>query len=307
MKLRDMLVYGICLGAGMMNAGEILVDFEDVSLEGAGIEEYPGPGGGVFNTGSDLAGGFASRGVSFENSYTDWGGGFYSWDGWSYSTTVDTETAGFTNQYSAYTAGAASGDVYAVTYVPAFAPPRIQLPAGQKQPLSISVANTSYGALSMRDGDDFAKQFNRGDQDYLILTINGLDAAGEVVASKEVYMADFRDGTGDGYIRNTWKTVDLTTFGSGIEQLTFGLRSTDNGDWGMNTPAYIAVDDLLLGETPSWAGYDLQPDGWVDTGDALGWVYPLGDYAFLDSTGQWVYLPEENMAGDSCIWVGVLK
>ncbi len=290
-----------------MNAGEILVDFEDVRLEGAGVEAYAGPGGGVYNTGSDLAGGFASAGVFFENSYTDWGGGFYSWDGWSYSTTVDTETPGYANQYSAFTGGAASGDVYAVTYVQAFAPPRIVLPSGLKQPMSISVANTSYGAISMRDGDDFAKQFTPEDEDYLILTISGLDAGGEEVASVELYLADFREGTEQGYIRGSWKTVDLSEFGSGIEAITFGLRSTDNGDWGMNTPAYIAVDDLVLGETPSWGGFDLLPDGWVDTGDALGWIYPLGDYAYLDRTGQWVYLPEGNMASDSCIWVGVLK
>ncbi|MEX0322194.1 MAG: DUF4465 domain-containing protein [Puniceicoccaceae bacterium] len=307
MKLTKGLVMGVLLGAPLMNAEEVVVDFEDVALWGSGVEAYLGAGGGIYNTGRDLSGGFESSGVYFENSYTDWGGGFYSWEGWSYSTTVDTETAGYTNQYSAYPGEAASGDVYAVTYVASYAPPRIQLPAGLKKPLSISVANTSYGAISMRDGDDFAKQFNRADQDTLILTITGVDAAGDPVGSVEVYLADFRDGTGDGLLLGDWKAVDLSAFGTGIEQLAFMLESTDIGDFGMNTPAYIAVDDLRLGETPSWGGYDLQEDGWVDTGDVLGWVYPLGDYAFLDRTGEWVYLPEGNMSGDSCVWVGVLK
>lgn len=307
MGMRILVLMSVLMSTLGMNAGEVLVDFEDVARTGVGVEAYAGPGGGVYNTGRDLSGGFESRGVFFENSFTDWGGGFYSWEGWSYSTTVDNLTAGFSNQYSAYPGEAASGEVYAVTYVASYAPPVINLPVGLKAPVSIAVANTSYGAISMRDGDAFAKQFSREDEDTLLLTITGLDADGESVGSVALFLADFRDGTGDGTILNGWNSVDLSGLGTGVVQLAFQLESTDVGDFGMNTPAYIAVDDLLLAETPSWGGFDILESGWVDTGEVLGWVYPVGDYAFIDRLRDWVYLPEGNMTAGSTVWIGVLK
>ena len=83
------------------------VGFEDVPLEGEGILAYGGPGGGSYYNGADGAGGFLSEGAWFVNTFTDWAGGFTSWGGWAYSTTGDRETAGFINEFSAYTGGPA--------------------------------------------------------------------------------------------------------------------------------------------------------------------------------------------------------
>jgi len=30
----------------------------------------------------------------------------------------------------------------------------------------------------------------------------------------------------------------------GVKRIVFNLNSTDQGDWGMNTPAYFCLDDL---------------------------------------------------------------
>lgn len=41
-----------------------------------------------------------------------------------------------------------------------------------------------------------------------------------------------------------------------------------------------------------WAGFPVDEDGWVDTGDFLGLIYVSGDYVFSLSLNRWTYLPE---------------
>ena len=48
---------------------------------------------------------------------------------------------------------------------------------------------------------------------------------------------------------DSWELVDLSTLGT-VYGLSFGLSSSDNGDWGMNTPAYFAMDNLDIQAVP---------------------------------------------------------
>ena len=60
---------------------------------------------------------------------------------------------------------------------------------------SLMVTNTTYAALSMRDGDSFAKKFggpSGNDPDYFRLTITGKDSGGSTIGSVEFYLADYR-------------------------------------------------------------------------------------------------------------------
>src|SRR5262245_55997919 len=72
--------------------GQTNVDFQDLSLPGPNTAYY----------GQDYAGGFTSRGTFLNNQYTDFGGGFFVWDGFAYSNVVNTTTAGHGNQFAAY-------------------------------------------------------------------------------------------------------------------------------------------------------------------------------------------------------------
>lgn len=225
----------------------LVVDFEDIELASPAAAGYAG--GGAYYNGSDLAGGFTSNGVHFENLYNaDWG----SWSGWSWSTTTDVETPGYTNQYSAFAGGAASGEVYAVAYLDAFNsmnPLFIDLPAGWQAPQSLSVTNTTYTALTIRDGDGFGFASPFGQGDYYRLTIQGLTEGGEVAGTVIHDLADFTGSGETVTIQDTWMVLDLSTFGGNIDRLSLLVESTDVGFGGMNTPAYIAVDDLVLGVT----------------------------------------------------------
>jgi hypothetical protein len=159
-------------------------------------------------------------------------------------------TGSYTNQYSSYAGEARSGLTYGVAYLDAFNgfnPIEIDLPAGYGSPLSIAVSNTTYTALTMLNGDafGFAQPFGQGD--YFKLTIEGLDMDGSVTGTVEHYLADYRGEPGTHFIQTEWQDLDLTTLRAGVDRLSFGLESSDTGVGGMNTPAYLAVDDLILG------------------------------------------------------------
>ncbi len=197
--------------------------------------------------GSDGSGGFASGSVHFSNSYnTDWD----FWDGFSYSNLTDGTTSGMAGQYSAIAGSGQAGSAkYAIAYVGWTEPPMITLdtPAIVRG-LYVTNNNTSY--YSMLNGDAFAKKFggdNGSDPDWFLLTITGKDNNGGVTGTVEFYLADFRfeDSTAD-YIVKTWQFVDLTSLGA-AKSLAFSLSSSDVGAFGMNTPAYFAIDTIVIG------------------------------------------------------------
>ena len=229
-------------GAGPTLAS-VLVDLEDLSLEP-----------NSFYNGSDGAGGFTSRGAFFNNTFTDFGGGFVAWSGWSYSNMTDVTTPGFDNQYSAIAGGGADGSAnYAVAFAAAPGNATIALPTA-KYARSVYVTNTTYAYFSMLDGDAFAKQFGGptgDDPDYFLLTISGLDSGGAPVGVVDFYLADYRFETNtQDYIIDKWTEVDLSAL-EGAEKLAFELESTDVGPYGMNTPSYFAMDNLHLIPEPA--------------------------------------------------------
>ncbi len=248
---RRALVLALTLFALVVPAQAVEIDFEDV---GANLPID----GNLYYYGADGAGGFVSRGAHFSNTFTDFGGGC-CWEGWAYSQMTDTTTAGFGNQYSAFPGGGAGGSAtYGVGFpggsgggsvaTITFSSERI-LEGGY-------FANTTYAALSMLDGDAFAKQFggvSGDDPDWLLLTIRGYDGATQASGSVEVYLADYRfvDNALD-YVLAEWLWVDLTGLGS-VASLDFVLTGSDTGEWGLNTPGYFALDGLRAVPEPGSA------------------------------------------------------
>ena len=112
------------------------------------------------------------------------------------------------------------------------------------------VANTSYAAWAMREGTSFGDKFSEADQDWFLLTIYGKDAAGQGTGSEEIYLADYRDtNTSEDKILSDWTSIDLSSL-TGASKLEFLLTSSDTGDNGMNTPAYFAMDNIVLAHVP---------------------------------------------------------
>lgn len=221
----------------------ITIGYEDVDL---GINGY------INNSA------YAKAGVTHSNSFTDWGGGSTSWDGFAISNHTDKNTAGFGNQYSSYSGDGASGSAqYAIGYLGFSGPTRLTF-ANATNMLGLGAAfnNTTYAGISMRDGDDFAKKFgglDGTDPDFLLLTLSGYNG-GVAQGSIDFYLADFRGEPSSDYIVNQWTDVDFSPLGT-VDEIRFSMSSSDNSDWGfgpsMNTPSYFAMDNLSVPEPGS--------------------------------------------------------
>jgi len=195
---------------------------------------------------------FTSGGATFNNFYDDAYGMSY-WCGWAYSNKADTTTPGYMNQYSAITgaitSAAHSGQNYGIGYVDTWYGVTTALTLAAPSVVdSAWFTNTTYAYYAIRDGTPFSKKF--GDEpdpdDWFILTITGKDAAGTTTDSVEFYLADYRfaDNARD-YIVKDWTRVDLTSLKT-VNSLEFTLSSSDSGFFGMNNPAYFAMDTLTI-------------------------------------------------------------
>ncbi len=208
--------------------------FDDVSLD---------PKNAYWN-GADLAGGFTSGQAYFYNAYNQ---AWSSWSGFAYSNMKDDTTAGYTNQYSAITAGGVNGSqAYGVAYAPMPVSVKLDTALAGTVLKGVFVTNSTYAALSMEYGDAYAKKFGGADgtdPDWFLLTIKGYDK-GAYTDSVNFYLADYRsDNPDNDYILKSWAWIDLQPLGT-VDSLTFELHSSDVGTYGMNTPAYFCLDNL---------------------------------------------------------------
>lgn len=203
-----------------------IATFEDLS---ANAESYW--------DGSDMAGKFISGAYAFVNNYTDWGG-YGSWDGFAWSTMSSTEYASLDDQYNACTGTGVDGSqTFAVAYYSAFMGTEPTVMSADGQPFEAKgcyVTNSAYAYASMHDGDAYAKKFD--ETDWFKLTATGY-ADGVFMADADFYLAK------DGNIVNDWQYFDLSALGT-VDEIHFTLSSSDNGDWGMNTPAYFCLDNF---------------------------------------------------------------
>ena len=218
-----------------------VVDFEDLTLNP-----------NTYWNGSSGAGNFTSGGVTFPNSYDTY---WRSWEGFAYSNVQDSTTAGWGNQYAARPGTGYNGSAnYAIGYQPYVGNFEISLGgASNFVGRGLQVANTTYVALDMQKGSGFSKKFggaNGTDADWFRLTVRGLLGSSETGAV-DFYLADFRfANSADDYILSSWAFVDLTALGN-VDKIRFALTSSDNGSYGMNTPAYFALDNLRGVPEPS--------------------------------------------------------
>jgi autotransporter-associated beta strand protein len=295
--------------AGSTHAA-VTTDFENLPLTGSGTNS--GDTGSYWN-GSDNSASFVTDGLQFNNSYVDYGGGFYGWDGWAYSNVNDVTTPGIGNRYATYT-GTGYGDTgtYAVGYMGDLAwgghYPIITIPDSM-QIQSAMFTNTTYTALTMLNGDGMSRKFGRlldpndpkiiisetDAPDWLLLTITGKDATGSVVGTVDFYLADYRfENNALDYIVNDWQKIDLRPLAK-AKTLVFSLNSSDFNEFGLLTPTFFAMDHMkFLGSTPGavWSG--TASNQWSDaanwggtapaSGDSLLFNLPAGGISESDSS-----------------------
>ena len=148
----------------------------------------------------------------------------------------------------------------------------ITLPEGYRFE-SARLTNTTYTYYSMLEGDDFAKKFggeSGDDPDWFRLDVQGYDESGVLTGAFFLYLADYRGE--ENFILTTWEKYDFSVLGE-ARQAVFSLSSSDEGVWGMNTPAYFALDSLTVVPEPGTYALLL---GMA----ALGWIGFRGRRSF---------------------------
>lgn len=230
-KLGFVLIFSMLLGSCF---SQVVAGFENFNLKQ----------GQHLNDASPNRG-FQSGSVELPNDYND---EFNFWSGFAISADTDTTTPGFTNQYSAIAGSGALGtSAYAVGYVYDNTVIRLTGKAVGKPMIGMYVTNSTYAALSMKDGDSFAKKFggeSGKDPDFFLLTIKKYAGGAIADDSINVYLADYRSPVSSkDYILTDWKYVDLTSIGE-VDSLVLRLSSSDVGIFGMNTPSYLCIDQL---------------------------------------------------------------
>jgi hypothetical protein len=112
-----------------------------------------------------------------------------------------------------------------------------------------NITNTTYAYKSMKNGDSFAKKFGGSsgtDPDFFKLVIRGYRNGALKSDSVEFYLADFRSAVStQDYIVKTWQFVNTAVLGE-VDSLRFFMRSSDVGQFGINTPLYFGLDDFTV-------------------------------------------------------------
>jgi len=254
MEFRTRLTVGLAVWAamGLAPAAAVVIDFEDVALA-PDSSAYGGPGTLADYEPESVT--LTSGSVAFRTTITRYSPAEY-WSGFAFSNRGDTATNSFTNDTSSFTGGGAGGTgnfavAYWQTYDP---PPLIGLPAGM-QPVSVKLVNTTYTALTIRDGDP--NNFSPGEYeagDFLSVTFTGNslpDGTGTTTGAATFFLADFRGG--NSLIVDDWTDFSLTALGN-ARSIVIDFASSDVSTFGgvtyINTPTYVALDNLTLVPVP---------------------------------------------------------
>jgi len=232
-------------------AEELFVDFEDVGASLASDSAY---------VGADLAGGFSSGPVDFINRYNPT---FNSWNGAAYSNRTSWTLGGASGfeefQFGNDTVvasetgsgvGADGSDTWGVLF--GFSPneARFEIDNGFRLS-SLQINNTRTTAEILENGNAFATAFGPNDRFEVILNsirIDIVDGEEQIIVLGSSEPIPLAIGTS---IVRDWTTIDIE--GTAIENATtIGLefRSTDVGGFGINTPTYLAIDNLTLVAVP---------------------------------------------------------
>ena len=107
----------------------------------------------------------------------------------------------------------------------------------------IEVCNTSYVYGVVEFGNAFAKSLKESKGWFKVLAY-GYDANGVMTAGSpvEYVICNYMDNKP---IENDWEDWNLSQLGN-VNRVVFNFDGSDKGSYGLNTPAYIALDNIEI-------------------------------------------------------------
>ena len=190
---------------------------------------------------SDYSYGYQNDHLEFEYFYNE---EYAYWGGFAQSRVKDADAANglFANQYAVYNEAAASGESFLVYYYDSYNEPCdivVKQQGVSLRDVMLNLTTYTYASITNEAINDFARAFVDGDYLKVVFTgMRGNEATGVV----ECYVVDYRDGKRE--MTTEWTTFSLANLGEGYDRVSVTIETTDVGEWGANTPLYIAMDNL---------------------------------------------------------------
>ena len=184
--------------------------------------------------------GYETDNLTFEHFYNE---EFGYWGGFALTRKFDTDAANglFENQYAVYNASASEGDGALIYYYDSYNEPCdiVLKDATMLTSVRLNLTTYTYASITDEDINSYARTF--ADGDYLKVVFTAM-SADEVLDSVECYVVDYRDGKR--FVATNWDIYDLRSLGKGYDAVRVTIETTDVGEYGANTPLYIALDEL---------------------------------------------------------------
>lgn len=264
---------------------DITIGFEDygnIPLAGPtsyGDNLYASYSGTKFTTGSITLenGNKINFGINNMGGYSFWNGGV-ALSNWAIMSNDDAPAGSasdwwysYLNQCSVYNiyaggnqeeAGADGSDVFAVVYgyqddnnAAYTSLPQISFdnPVSLK---SLEYCNSSYVYGVLQNGNQFGDsiivnvpqlELSKG---YFQVHILCYDENNNLIVEKTKYLADYQTGNTRVEPVAQWTLWDLTDSENNpienVKTIKFNFSGSDNSDWGLNTPAYICIDNIKI-------------------------------------------------------------
>lgn len=220
--------------------------FDDLTL--------PGDSSYYKNTsGNDWTSGPATFRYDWDNAWSYWSGGS------AYTNMTDSTHGNYTNLYGCIAHQGYNGSNNYVTMQDSSV---ITFSNNTTMVSGFYISNTTYAYKVIKAGNFAARKFgdttgtNSGGMyaqgeypDWFNVTIKGYRGGNLLNDSVVFYLADYRaSGTSTDYAIKNWQYVNCSSLEQ-VDSVLFVLKSSDTGAWGMNTPAFFAIDNLELAST----------------------------------------------------------
>lgn len=271
-KLHHLLAASLLCFGSLTAGAQTTSTFEDVVLAGPDTgyleTKYPGPGTYAIQSGN------AKFYGSVSNS---------SWGDFNVSNATDTMRTSYAKAAVAIPGkGYNNSTNYAIAFVPidfSGPTPYPSVPVGAKL-TGAAASHKVYGAYFTNSVYAYryilANNFYANNHHWLKLIVRGYLAGVKNTDSVSVTLADYTN-TASPVLVNNWKWTDLTSLGN-VDSLTFDLVSSDTHPmYGINTPAYFAMDNLITSDGKCPSALNLVASGITINGAQLNWSNGLAE------------------------------
>lgn len=109
----------------------------------------------------------------------------------------------------------------------------------EREIVAARIAPTCYFLQVAENGNAFSPAL--GDGDKIIVSATGFNAQGEITGVSEFTLASYGDVVHD------WRVWDLSALGA-VERVQFNIVGGPTDEYGMSTPKYFALDDIVIAE-----------------------------------------------------------